>query len=142
MPSPTCHFAWNCCRGCSHRRLEPPSVCARGCARGCMRSCWRCSSLTGPGATAPSPNKSRSPSPLSALRAPPSRLPPPPTPASLLPRLPASQPLRLPGARSLPLRRAGVSEGSSTKLRAVPALSTCLPARRGVAVAPGPSASR
>lgn len=95
MLSLTCHFAWNCCRGCSHcRHREPPSVCARECARGCMRSCWRCSSLTGPGATAPSPNRSRSPSPLTELRAPPSRLPPPPTPAPLPPFRPASPPSR------------------------------------------------
>lgn len=124
MPSPTCHFAWSCCRGCGRRRrLEPPSVRARGCARVSPRS-WRCGSLTAPGATAPSPRRSG--------RQAPSRLSRPRPPAGPRPSssLPASRSPRLRGARSSPPRRAGVSAGSSAKRRAGSAGSLCPPARR------------
>lgn len=87
MPSPTCHFARSCCRGCGNgRRLETQCVRARECARVSVRSCLRCSSLTAPGATNPLPHKEPAAEPPPGAPSPAPRLPPRPHPASLPPR--------------------------------------------------------
>lgn len=127
MPSPTCHFARSCCRGCGHgRRLE--TQCVRACARArvcvcmcvcgvCVRSCLRCGSLTAPRATSPLPPtpESRPLSPLPARPVPPSRRPPP------APRLPASPRAILTSAEGGGSPRALLAEAAEQRRPAPPA---------------------
>lgn len=119
MPSPTCHFAWSCSRGCSHdRRLEPPEVRARECARMCV-----CEILLAVQLTYCS-RRHRPPPPIRAGRQAPSRgarprplacprPPPPSTPASPPSRRTVLTSVESGGLRGL-LREA---EGSGGSLR-------------------------